>query len=104
MHSTWFQILAELGWLGLFLLIALLTSTLKLSKRTKEYLLNIENYNAYFKILALEGALISFLVAGSFIDRARAEVLYWLILFIAIAANIYLFRSAEQKNAQSLTK
>jgi len=103
-HSTWFQILAELGWLGLFLLIALLVATLKLAKRTKQHLLNTENYNAYFKILALEGALISFLVAGSFIDRARAEVLYWLILFIAIAANIYLFRSENLVDRTILKK
>ncbi|WP_100639764.1 O-antigen ligase family protein [Marinobacter salexigens] len=101
-HSTWFQMLSELGWLGLFLLIALLVSTLKLSKRTKQHLLDMEKYNAYFKVLALEGALISFLVAGSFIDRARSEVLYWLILFIAIAANIYLFRDTHQSDDTSL--
>jgi hypothetical protein len=98
-HSMWFQMLAELGYVGFFLLLALLISTLRLSRRTKQHILNAGNYNAYFKVLALEGALISFLVAGSFIDRARAEVLYWLILFIAIAANIYLFRNSNQQNA-----
>lgn len=96
-HSMWFQILSELGYVGFFLLIALLVSTFKLSKRTKNKLIKNGDYNAYFKILALEGALISFLVAGSFIDRARAEVLYWLILFIAIAANVYLFRGSRQQ-------
>jgi hypothetical protein len=46
-------------------------------------------------MLALEGALLSFLVAASFIDRARAEMLYWLILFIAIASNVYYLRFSD---------
>ena len=99
-HSTWFQILSEIGWLGLFFLIGLLVSTLKLSRKTKQYLINVENYNAYFKVLALEGALLSFLVAASFIDRARAEMLYWLVLFIAIASNIYYLRYVDPESRQ----
>lgn len=94
-HSTWFQILSEIGWLGLFLLFGLLVATFKISRKTKRYLIQIENYDAYFKVLALEGALISFLVASSFIDRARSEMLYWLILFIAIASNIYYLRFVD---------
>tara|TARA_R110002094_G_scaffold212646_1_gene183149 strand:- start:2855 stop:4201 length:1347 start_codon:yes stop_codon:yes gene_type:complete len=94
-HSTWFQVLGEIGWLGFAFLLALLISTFRLSRNTKQYLLKNENYNAYFKMLALEGALLSFLVAASFINRARAEMLYWLILFIAIASNIYYLRFIE---------
>jgi len=91
-HSTWFQVLSEIGWLGLFFLLALLISTFKLSRATKRYLINVEKYDAYFKVLALEGALLSFLVAASFIDRTRSGMLYWLILFIAVASNIYYLR------------
>lgn len=91
-HSTWFQVLGEVGWLGLAFMLALLISTFRLSRNTKQYLIKNENYNAYFKMLALEGALLSFLVAASFINRARAEMLYWLILFIAIASNVYYLR------------
>ncbi len=91
-HSIWFQALSEIGWLGLFFLLVLLISTFKLSRNTKRHLINVENYDAYFKVLALEGALLSFLVAASFIDRARSEMLYWLILFIAIASNVYYLR------------
>jgi len=94
-HSTWFQILSEIGWLGLFFMSALLMSTFKISRTTKRYLVEVENYDAYFKVLSLEAALLSFLVAVSFIDRARSEMLYWLILFIAIASNIYYLRSSE---------
>jgi hypothetical protein len=97
-HSTWFQILSEIGWPGLFFLLALLISTFKLSRNTKQHLINVENYDAYFKMLALEGALLSFLVAASFIDRARSEMLYWLILFIAIASNIYYLRFSDPES------
>ena len=97
-HSTWFSILAELGYIGLFIFVFMILSTFKLSKRTKIEIIKIGNYDSYFKVLALEGALISFLVAGSFIDRGRAEVLYWLILFIAIAANIYFSQAANLKD------
>lgn len=96
-HSTWFQVLGEVGWLGLGFMLALLVSTFKMSKKTKQYLIRNEDYNGYFKMLALEGALLSFLVAASFINRARAEMLYWLILFIAIASNIYYLRFTEPK-------
>jgi len=56
-------------------------------------------------MLALEGALLSFLVAASFINRARAEMLYWLILFIAIASNIYYLRfiEPERKNPKAVS-
>lgn len=91
-HSTWFQVLGETGWIGLAFMLALLIATFKQSKRTKQYLVKNQNFEAYFKMLALEGALLSFLVAASFINRARAEMLYWLILFIAIASNVYYLR------------
>ncbi|RBW49727.1 O-antigen ligase family protein [Marinobacter sp. F3R11] len=97
-HSTWFQALSEIGWIGFLCLLALLISTFKISRKTKQHLINVENYDAYFKVLALEGALISFLVAASFIDRARSEMLYWLILFIAVASNIYYIRFSELGN------
>lgn len=88
-HSSWFQVLSEVGWVGLFILIAMLVSIAKQSSRAKKFLVNQENFDAYFKLLALEGALLSFLVAASFIDRGRAVMLYWLVLFVLVAVNIY---------------
>ena len=102
-HSTWFQALSEIGWIGFFFLSALIISTFKLSRKTKRYLIQVENYDAYFKVLALEGALISFLVAASFIDRARSEMLYWLILFIAVASNIYYLRFVDSGSKKRKT-
>ncbi|MDS1309927.1 O-antigen ligase family protein [Marinobacter xiaoshiensis] len=91
-HSTWFQVLSEVGWVGFFILIAMLISTMKQSSRAKIYLLERQNFDAYFKLLSLEGAFYSYLVAASFIDRGRAVTLYWLILLILVAANIYFLR------------
>ena len=43
-------------------------------------------------MIALQCAMISFMVTVTFIDRIRAEMFFWLFLFIAAAANIYYLR------------
>ncbi|MDP5130694.1 MAG: O-antigen ligase family protein [Paraglaciecola sp.] len=91
-HSTWFQVLGEFSWYGLLIFIAILVSTLRLSQLAKKYLIKNNNIAAYFKLLMLECSLFGFLIASTFIDRARAEVLFWLILFISIACNVYYFQ------------
>jgi hypothetical protein len=88
-HSTWFQGLTEIGWQGLIIFIGLLYSCYRLSKRTKMYLIENEKSTEYFKVVAIETALLSFLVAATFINKFRSELLYWLILFLACGANIY---------------
>lgn len=95
-HSTWFQVLGEFSWHGLVIFILILLSAFNLSKKTKKYLVRHDRISAYFKILMLECALISFLVAATFIDRARAEVLFWLILFICIAYNVYFLQQQTE--------
>lgn len=100
-HSTWFQFLGELGWPGPILFVGLLLTVAGLSKKTKRQLIAQERYEAYFKMLAMEGALLTYLVCATFIDRSRAEVLYWLILFIAVGVNVYYLqaRRPEVKNS-----
>lgn len=96
-HSTWFQVLGEVGWLGIFVFFCLIMSTFKTSLKTKRKLIELKLYDCYFKIIALEGALICYLVAASFINRSRAEVLYWLILFIIASFNIYVLKKVDTK-------
>ncbi|EIW90352.1 O-antigen polymerase [Alishewanella agri BL06] len=113
-HSTWFQILSELGWFGWLLFAGLFWRLWRLTQQTKFYVLQRGQTNQYFLILALEGALFSFLVAATFIDRARAEVMYWLILYLAVASNIFYLRlnspvqkgssTAVAQNRSGLTK
>ncbi|WP_144776637.1 O-antigen ligase family protein [Marinobacter maritimus] len=97
-HSTWFQVLSEIGWIGLFMMIAMLASTARQAYRAKTFVLSQELYDAYFKILALEGALLSFLIAASFIDRGRAVMLYWLVLLVLVAVNIYYLQPKRIKS------
>lgn len=88
-HSTWFQALAELGWLGPFLFVSLLLSCLRLTKRTRNYLETNGDSQGYYKVVALEGALIGYIICGTFIDELRSEIYYWMIMFTACAGNIY---------------
>ena len=88
-HSTWFQVLGDFGWLGLFVFVGMLVSALRMSHKTKKYLIKQGRPEIYHKILALECGLIGFLAAATFIDRARAEILFWMLLFLASASNVY---------------
>jgi hypothetical protein len=96
-HSTWFEALSEVGYLGFFALIMMLYASFKATKKCKELLRKQNDINNYFKILALEAALISFMVSMTFINRFRAEVFYWLILFTACAYNIYVLKKDHSK-------
>lgn len=91
-HSTWFQLLGDVGWLGAGIFLGLLLSTWRLLDSTKKYLIEQGRTNAYFQMISLQCAMISFMVAATFIDRIRAEIFFWLFLFIAAAANIYYLR------------
>lgn len=98
-HSLWFQGLSEVGWHGLFIFFALLISLAKLSRKAKQWVLERDEQITYFKLLALECGLLSYLVAGTFINRFRAEVLYWMVLLIAVAINVYFLQRVRQTKA-----
>jgi len=95
-HSTWFQALTETGWQGFILFIGLLYSCYRLSKQTKQYLAKAGKIDEYFKMVAIETSLFSFLVAATFLNQFRSELLYWLILFVACGANIFYFQEKGQ--------
>lgn len=88
-HSSWFQLLSELGWSGPVVMFFLIFSLLKMSRKAKKYVVANDDYGAYFKILAIECALVAYFVAATFIDRIRAEVFWWMVLFVMIATNVY---------------
>lgn len=99
-HSLWFQGLSEVGWLGLALFIAMLLSAYRLSRRARRWVLESGDINAYFQIRALECGLLGFLAAGSFINQFRAEILYWMILLVIAAANIYFLRHRDSETSE----
>ncbi len=101
-HSSWFQLLGEVGWIGAGIFLCLLFSTWRLLRDTKRYLIEKGRNDAYFQIISIQCAMISFMVAATFIDRIRAEVFFWLFLFIAAAANIYYLRHVTEKKFSSV--
>ena len=88
-HSMWFQGLTETGWLGLGLFIMALLSLYRMSRKAKLWLLSIDENTSYFKILALECALLGYMAAATFINQFRAEVLYWMIMLLAVGINVH---------------
>lgn len=103
-HSTWFEALSEIGYPGLFFLIMLITSAFRATKKCKAQAIKSNDINLYYKILALEAALIAYIVAMTFLNRFRAEVLHWCILFTACAYNIYVVKQAQNLPVQHKTK
>ncbi|MBK5940367.1 hypothetical protein CCR96_14180 [Halochromatium roseum] len=89
-HSTWLEVLTQTGYIGLFFFVSMLTASWLQLRAVKKSAIPIKDIERYYLAAALQAALISFLVASTFIDRMRAEVLYWLILFAACAYRIYL--------------
>lgn len=101
-HSSWFQGLSEVGWQGMFIFSGLLFSILSQSRQAKKFAIENKNYDVYFKILALECALIGYCVAATFINRFRAELLYWLFLYLAIAINLYYIQPNKEEKRISI--
>ena len=99
-HSTWFESLTDTGYFGLFCLIMMIMSSFKATRRCKKTLDKTIDVNIYFKIIAVEAALITFLVAMSFLNRFRSEILYWCVLFTACAYNIYVLKVDKKAPGQ----
>lgn len=96
-HSTWFETLSEIGYLGLFAFCMMLYSSHKTLNKCKIKLKETKHINEYFKVISLQAALLSFVVAMTFLNRMRAEILYWCILYSACAYNIYVLKSSPKK-------
>ncbi|UZD66504.1 O-antigen ligase family protein [Marinobacter sp. AN1] len=95
-HSLWFQGLGEVGPIGFGLFVMALLALRRMSRKAKDLAIELGESTTFFKLLALESALISYLVAGSFIDMFRAEVLYWMILLVAVGSNVYYLQRIEK--------
>ena len=103
-HSTWFETLTEIGYVGLFALIMMLYACYRTSNITKRALKERVDVDNYFKVIALQCALLAFVVAMTFMNRMRAEILYWCVLFIACAYNIYVVRYTANQEKASVVK
>lgn len=98
-HSVWFQALSETGYVGAFSFVMVLYASLRMIWRVRGLAKREEDLDMLLKAIALESALLSYLIAATFLDRMRAEVLYWLVLFIACAYNLNIVRGSAFQNA-----
>ncbi|MAR91603.1 MAG: O-antigen polymerase [Pseudomonadales bacterium] len=95
-HSSWFEALTDLGFPGIFFLIMMIKACFWSTRRAKRAVVSRQEYNQYYKVVAIEAAFITFIVAMSFMNRFRAEILYWCVLFTACAYNIYVLKYQNQ--------
>jgi len=102
-HSIWFGVLAEAGILGLIFFIACIHSAFKITKMVinKLKVLNYETkgkYEVYMNFASgLQGALIGYCVAGSFLSQAFTGILYFLFaLSIALSHSIHLSKNYDE--------
>ena len=63
-----------------------------MTKKCKRVLNAPEHIEDYFKVICIEAMLVTFVVAMSFLNRMRAEIFVWCVLFVACAYNIYYLR------------
>jgi hypothetical protein len=83
-HSTFFQALSDFGIFGIPLLMGLFGSNYNTLNKTYKYCLVPIKSHSYFDCVSLATAFYSYLVASLFINRLYSEMLYWIMLFIAI--------------------
>jgi len=100
-HSTWFEALTEIGYLGLLFLILMVYSSYKTIRKCILALKEKEDFENYFKMISLSAALISYLIAMSFMNRFRAEILYWMVLYSACAYNIFILKASNDNVAKN---
>jgi probable O-glycosylation ligase (exosortase A-associated) len=96
-HNTYLLAGSEWGWLGLFLFVAFLLSTLRGMNGIRiSKLVFPEAEKMKIESIALMLGLIGVLVAGVFTSRFYAEVLYWLAAFGAILKNVQITAYEEE--------
>ncbi|WNC72540.1 O-antigen ligase family protein [Thalassotalea psychrophila] len=94
-HSSWLEALTEAGYIGFAVFITMIYSSFKTLKVCKQYLSEKRQLDKYYKVIAIEAAFIAFLIAMTFLNRMRSEILYWCILYSACAYNIYILRGKD---------
>ena len=94
-HSTWFEALSEVGYLGLIFFVSMITTSLLTLSKVKKRLSIDAMYAEHWKMTAIQASIITFAISMTFMNRMRAEILYWLILYSACAYNLYVLNGAK---------
>lgn len=99
-HSTWAEALMTTGYHGLVFFCLLLFTSYRASRQASAQLKVNGSLDEYLQVIAIQAGLITFIVCMTFIDRMRAEVLYWCLLYCACAHNIYVVRPSKKKQGR----
>ena len=79
-HSSWFAVLADLGYPGLLLYVLVIANafwTCRRARRLAKKHPSLQNLGFY--AIAIEGALVTFAVGGSFVTFQYVELL-WMVI------------------------
>jgi hypothetical protein len=98
-HSVWFQGLSEIGWLGFAAFMMILFTLYRHLKKAKRALVEQHRFQQYYLIIAIEGAMLAYFAASTFINMFRVQIMYWLILFGICAAVITLRLQANDEQS-----
>ena len=97
-HSTWFETLSEAGYLGFISFFLMIYCTYSSFRKTRLYLWAKKDFVNSAIVLSVSSGFITFVVAMTFINRLRGEVLYWLIALSMCCANVFLREESFGKN------
>ncbi|MDP4985549.1 O-antigen ligase family protein [Pseudoalteromonas tunicata] len=78
-HSTWFQVLGETGFVGLALYFVMIAIIIKSLRRSYLISLRLQNDNLALNANALRAGLLGFVVAGTFLTQAFTWPIYILL-------------------------
>lgn len=98
-HSIWFQALYEVGWHGFFFFMMIVFTTLRMAYKTKVMCKKRNDLQQYYLAHALLCSYLGVLVASTFIDQFRVQMVYWLVLFIACFYSIVLKQDEQDAKA-----
>ena len=98
-HNTWVMVATEWGVLGLICFIGVYASTFRMLHHVKRRATAQGFY--YWRALAIQLALVAFLVAGAFTDRLYAEAGYWMVGLAFALYRMQATEAAEEQPAQA---
>lgn len=101
-HSTWFQVLAETGFVGFSLFIMLIVKSFRLALQNQYLALQHQFPVIQVSAQALLAGLCSFCISGTFLTQGFIWPLYILIA-LTIALNRFLFEHGQARPTQQLT-
>ena len=94
LHNTYMQAMADLGFIGYGLFMALLVSVFRMVAATRKHVRG-DPYK-YAQCVCITASLVTILTLSIFLDRLTSELLYWVIVFLACFHNIYVLKAQDQ--------